>query len=283
MRQPFFLMAEDTFHATYLVTRWLDAFSDSADFGGVVLREQPGEWAAARADFHRRYEGKTDLDADGWRALADLYPGLTATERAMIGEFGIPGRGVANGSDTVFLGRPNGPHAREWLARQCAAARPYLFIFIDRILAPWWIELTGGRILNGHSAVLPHAKGIHSIEQIAAAGDAGLFADAAGATVHYIDNGVDTGPIVRAERFRDPFGFDSIWSCKAHAFMLTFDLLIDTARDLGRRPTTAPAGVVPAPSPHGAAEFTRSGFRADRHAVAEAGYLAMRTAAGGPQ
>ncbi|MEV8443765.1 formyltransferase family protein [Actinosynnema sp. NPDC051121] len=282
MGQPFFVMTEDTFHAGYLVTRWLDEFAGHADFGGVVLREDPlpEELTAAREDFHRRYEGKTELATDEWRELLDLYPRLTTTERAMISEFGVPGRSVAHSPGTTFIGLPNGPRAQEWLTRQCEAAPPYVFIFIDKVLAPWWIDLTDGRVLNGHSAVLPHARGIYSIEQIAAAQDVDLFRDAAGATVHYIDNGVDTGPIVRVEKFREPFGFDSVWSCKAHAFMLTFDLLVDVARDLGRRPGTTPAGVVPSPSPHGAAEFTRAGFRRDRHAAAEAGYLAMRTATG---
>ncbi|NUT52721.1 MAG: hypothetical protein HOV94_36355 [Saccharothrix sp.] len=275
-------MTEDTFHATYLVSRWWDAFAGNPDFGGVVLRGDPlaPERNAARADFHRRYEGKTELAADEWRELHALYPRLTATERAMIGEFGVPGCDVAHAPGTVFLGPPNGDRAREWLVRQCATDRPYLFLFIERILAPWWIDLTGGRVLNGHSAVLPHARGVHCIEQIAATRDLALFRAAAGATVHYIDTGVDTGPVVRAERFRDPFRFDSIWSCKAHAFLLSVDLLIDVARDLGRRSATAPAGVASSPSPHGATEFTRSGFRRERHADAEAGYLAMRTAAG---
>lgn len=282
MRHPFFVMAEDTFHATYLVTRWLDAFAGNVDFGGVVLREEPlpATETAAREGFHRRCQGKTELAADEWRELLGLYPDLTATERAMISEFGVPGRGAAHSPDTVFIGTPNGSRAREWLTRQCETAPPYVFIFIDRVLAPWWIDLTGGHVLNGHSAVLPHARGIYSIEQIAAGTDVDLFRDAAGATVHYIDNDLDTGPIVRAERFRNPFGFDSIWSCKAHTLLLTFDLLIDTARDLGRRPHTAPTGVAPAPSPHGTVVFTRSGFRRDRHAAAEAGYLAMRTATG---
>lgn len=280
MGQPFFLMTEDTFHAGYLVTRWLEAFAGHPDFGGVVLREDPlpEGLTAAREDFHQRYEGKTELAADEWRELLDLYPRLTTTERAMIGEFGVPARSVAHSPGTTFIGLPNGPRAREWLTRQCETAPPYVFIFVDKVLAPWWIDLTSGRVLNGHSAVLPHARGIHSIEQIAAARDVDLFRDAAGATVHYIDNGVDTGPIVRVEGFREPFGFDSVWSCKAHAFTLTFDLLVDVARDLGRRPGTAPVGVAPSPSPHGAAEFTRAGFRRDRHAAAEAGYLAMRAA-----
>jgi phosphoribosylglycinamide formyltransferase-1 len=275
-------MAEDTFHAGYLVTRWLDAFSGNPDFGGVVLREDPLPAArtAAREDFHRRHRGRTELTGEEWRELLGLYPRLTATERAMISAFGVPGGSAAHSPDTVFIGAPNGPVAREWLTRRCEAAPPHVFIFIDRVLAPWWIDLTGGRVLNGHSAVLPHARGIYSVEQIAAARDADLFRDAAGASVHYIDTGVDTGPIVRVEKFRDPFGFDSVWSCKAHAFALTFDLLVDTARDLVERPATAPAGVVPAPSPHGAAEFTRAGFRQERHAAAEAGYLAMRAAAG---
>ncbi len=52
-----------------------------------------------------------------------------------------------------------------------------------------------GRIVNTHSAPLPDFPGPHPIEDVIAAG-----VSETAATVHYVDEGVDTGPVIRAER-----------------------------------------------------------------------------------
>jgi phosphoribosylglycinamide formyltransferase 1 len=51
------------------------------------------------------------------------------------------------------------------------------------------------RIVNTHSAPLPDFPGAHPIEDVL---DAGVPETAA--TVHYVDEGVDTGPVIVAER-----------------------------------------------------------------------------------
>jgi len=53
----------------------------------------------------------------------------------------------------------------------------------------------GGRVINTHSAPLPDFPGAHPIEDVLAAGVAETAA-----TVHYVDEGIDTGPVIRAER-----------------------------------------------------------------------------------
>jgi phosphoribosylglycinamide formyltransferase-1 len=53
----------------------------------------------------------------------------------------------------------------------------------------------GGRIVNTHSAPLPDFPGAHPIEDVLAAG-----VDETAATVHYVDEGIDTGPVIAAER-----------------------------------------------------------------------------------
>jgi phosphoribosylglycinamide formyltransferase-1 len=52
----------------------------------------------------------------------------------------------------------------------------------------------GGRIVNTHSAPLPEFPGAHPIEDVLAAG-----VDETAATVHYVDEGIDTGPVIAAE------------------------------------------------------------------------------------
>jgi phosphoribosylglycinamide formyltransferase-1 len=52
-----------------------------------------------------------------------------------------------------------------------------------------------GRIVNTHSAPLPEFPGAHPIEDVLAAG-----VPETAATVHFVDEGVDSGPVITAER-----------------------------------------------------------------------------------
>ncbi|MBO0882482.1 MAG: hypothetical protein J2P17_19545, partial [Mycobacterium sp.] len=151
-------------------------------------------------------------------------------------------------------------------------------IFLDRVLAPWWIEFAEGRIVNAHSAVLPHARGMFALEQVAASGDIDRFRRCAGATVHFVDEGVDTGPIIRAERFANPFVFESIYDCKAASYLLAFDLLVGVVRDLLLRPDTVPAGIVQSRAAD--RDFHSSEFDERRRLAAAEGYLLMKHRAG---
>ena len=52
-----------------------------------------------------------------------------------------------------------------------------------------------GRVVNTHSAPLPDFPGPHPIHDVLAAG-----VSETAATVHYVDGGIDTGPVIAAER-----------------------------------------------------------------------------------
>ena len=60
-----------------------------------------------------------------------------------------------------------------------------------RILSPVFVRLFEGRLLNIHPALLPAFPGLHAQRQALEHG-----VRIAGATVHFVDEGVDTGPIV---------------------------------------------------------------------------------------
>lgn len=62
------------------------------------------------------------------------------------------------------------------------------------ILSPAFIAAFFGRIVNVHPSLLPAFPGLHAIEQALEAG-----AGETGVTVHYVDEGVDTGPIIAQE------------------------------------------------------------------------------------
>jgi formyltetrahydrofolate-dependent phosphoribosylglycinamide formyltransferase len=63
------------------------------------------------------------------------------------------------------------------------------------LLRPNFLERFPGRVVNTHSAPLPEFPGAHPIEDVLAAG-----IPETAATVHLVDEGVDSGPVLAAER-----------------------------------------------------------------------------------
>ncbi len=60
-----------------------------------------------------------------------------------------------------------------------------------RVLAPSFVERFRHRIINIHPALLPSFPGLHGQEQALEYG-----VKVSGCTVHFVDEGVDTGPII---------------------------------------------------------------------------------------
>jgi phosphoribosylglycinamide formyltransferase-1 len=75
------------------------------------------------------------------------------------------------------------------------------------------------RIVNTHSAPLPDFPGAHPIEDVLAAG-----VPETAATVHYVDEGVDTGPVIAAERVPVRPG-DTVESLRARVQAVEHQLL----------------------------------------------------------
>ncbi len=63
------------------------------------------------------------------------------------------------------------------------------------LLTKPFLDRFRGRIVNTHSAPLPEFPGAHPIEDVLAAGVAETAA-----TIHYVDEGVDSGPVIAAEK-----------------------------------------------------------------------------------
>jgi phosphoribosylglycinamide formyltransferase 1 len=68
------------------------------------------------------------------------------------------------------------------------------------LLTPEFIRRFAGRIVNVHPALLPSFPGLGAIEQAVEHG-----VKVAGVTVHFVDEGVDSGPIVLQEAFELPY------------------------------------------------------------------------------
>jgi formyltetrahydrofolate-dependent phosphoribosylglycinamide formyltransferase len=66
--------------------------------------------------------------------------------------------------------------------------------FMQLLRAPF-LERFRGRIVNTHSAPLPEFPGTRPIEDVLKAG-----VSETAATIHYVDEGVDSGPVILSER-----------------------------------------------------------------------------------
>jgi phosphoribosylglycinamide formyltransferase 1 len=62
------------------------------------------------------------------------------------------------------------------------------------LLRRCFLERFPGRVINTHAAPLPAFPGPHPIDDVLAAG-----VPETAATVHYVDGGVDTGPVIASE------------------------------------------------------------------------------------
>lgn len=124
--------------------------------------------------------------APGWpapivRVLSNVA-GVRALERAAAA--GVPAEVVDH------RGRPRADFEAELLRRLEDVDLVCLAGFM-RILGPTYLQRFAGRTLNIHPALLPSFPGAHGVRDTLAYG-----VTQAGATVHLVDGGVDTGPIL---------------------------------------------------------------------------------------
>jgi phosphoribosylglycinamide formyltransferase 1 len=85
---------------------------------------------------------------------------------------------------------------QEWdaaLAEATAAYAPDLVVSAGfmKIVGKEFLARFGGRFINTHPALLPSFAGAHGVRDALAYG-----AKVTGCTVHFVDDGVDTGPII---------------------------------------------------------------------------------------
>jgi phosphoribosylglycinamide formyltransferase 1 len=71
------------------------------------------------------------------------------------------------------------------------------------VLTPEFIRRFAGRIINVHPALLPAFPGVCAIEQALEYG-----VKVGGVTIHFVDEGVDTGPVLLQEAFDLPYHRD---------------------------------------------------------------------------
>ena len=156
-------------------------------------------------------------------AVASNKPGVRALERA-------EGAGIPT---AVFDHREyESRDARDaalaaWLRSRGVAlvvCAGYMHLFRQ----PFFDEY-GGRIINTHSAPLPDFPGARPIEDVLASG-----ARETAATIHYVDEGIDTGPVITAERV-PVYEDDTVETLRARVQAVEHRLLPEVVRELCAR------------------------------------------------
>jgi len=97
----------------------------------------------------------------------------------------------------------------------------YMHLFREPFFASY-----GGRIINTHSAPLPDFPGAHPIEDVLAAG-----VRETAATVHYVDEGIDTGAVIKAEKV-PVYPEDDVSTLRARVQAVEHRLLPEVVREL---------------------------------------------------
>ena len=118
-------------------------------------------------------------------AVASNKPDVKALERAAAA--GIPAE-VFN-SEGFRTREERDAAMADWLAAR--GVRLVVCAGYMHLLRAPFLERFQGRIVNTHSAPLPDFPGAHPIEDVLAAG-----VKETAATVHYVDEGIDTGPVI---------------------------------------------------------------------------------------
>lgn len=95
-----------------------------------------------------------------------------------------------------------------------------------RIIGPEVLQTFPGHIINTHPAYLPNFPGAHAVRDALAAG-----VETTGCTVHLVDEGVDTGPIIVQEQVRI-FPDDDEVSLHERIKIVERRLLITTVHEL---------------------------------------------------
>ncbi|MGB3440291.1 MAG: phosphoribosylglycinamide formyltransferase [Actinophytocola sp.] len=157
----------------------------------------------------------TSVRPDVPARLVVLVSGSGTLLRAVLDAADLPARVVAVGADRQGIeglahaeraGVPgfvvrlkDHPDRSAWdraLTKAVAAHEPDLVVSAGfmKILGPEFLDTFGGRVINTHPALLPAFPGAHAVADAVSYG-----VRVTGCTVHLVDAGVDTGPIVAQE------------------------------------------------------------------------------------
>jgi len=163
------------------------------------------------------------------QALIDTVQAREGIEIVAVGSNNPDARGLARAADArietgVFQAGSYGSREErdaalgDWLADR----RVDLVVLAGfmELLGPAFVKRFAGRIINVHPSLLPAFPGVHPIDEALAYGVRLM-----GVTVHFVDEGVDSGPIILQEAF-DPVTYSrDIAAVETHVHEIEHRLL----------------------------------------------------------
>ncbi|MGH3772831.1 MAG: phosphoribosylglycinamide formyltransferase [Pseudonocardiaceae bacterium] len=169
------------------------------------------------------------------------YPARVVAVGADRADAGGLRRAEERGLPTFVVELAQSPDRASWdaaLTEALAAHQPDLVVTAGfmKILGPVFLDRFGGRILNTHPALLPAFPGLHPVARALARG-----VRVTGATVHLVDAGVDTGPIL-AQRAVEVLPGDTEQRLHERIKIVERRLLVDVVADVARQGCTVPGG-----------------------------------------
>ena len=152
-------------------------------------------------------------------AVGSDKPGARALERAR-----------AAGVPTMVFEQPDRRERDAAIASWLEQSRVELVVLAGymRLLGPAFLGRFPRRVINVHPALLPAFPGIGAVEQALAHG-VKVF----GVTVHLVDEGVDTGPIIAQRALELPDAADAA-EVREALRPLEHDLLCEVVRQIAR-------------------------------------------------
>jgi phosphoribosylglycinamide formyltransferase-1 len=135
------------------------------------------------------------------------------------------------GLPTFVCAVPDHPDRAAWdraLAAELAAFEPDLVVSAGfmKLVGPAVLGAFGGRLINTHPALLPAFPGAHAVRDALAAG-----VQVTGATVHVVDAGIDTGPVL-AQRQVDVLPGDDEARLHERIKAVERELLVQTVAEI---------------------------------------------------
>ena len=153
-------------------------------------------------------------------AVVSDQPGAPALERAA--RAGVETAEFPLGDDRI---------ARDSAIADWLAAREVELVVLAgymALLSPGFLTRFPQRVINVHPALLPAFPGLHAIEQALAYG-VKVF----GVTVHFVDEGVDTGPVIAQRAIELPDAVDAA-AVREALRPLEHDLLCESVELIAR-------------------------------------------------
>ena len=157
-------------------------------------------------------------------AVGSDRPGVAGLDRA-----------AAAGIPTFVQAVGDHPGRADWdeaLTKEVAAYAPDLVVSAGflKLVGPAFLKTFAGRMINTHPALLPSFPGLHGPRDALAYG-----VKITGATVHLVDAGTDTGPVL-AQAAVPVADDDTVGSLHERIKVAERDLLTDLTHRLATRP-----------------------------------------------